>query len=52
MLARPKSGEQRAAYYYRKGIEFVRTHPEQYDPEFETTFRTLVDELDPPSATS
>jgi tetratricopeptide (TPR) repeat protein len=52
MVYEARGDKQQAAYYYRKVIEFVRAHPEQYDPEFETTFRTLVDELDPPSATS
>ena len=46
-----RGDKQQAAYYYRKVIEFVRAHPDQYDPEFETTFLRLVEELDPPTAT-
>jgi tetratricopeptide (TPR) repeat protein len=51
MVYEARGDKQQAAYYYRKVIEFIRAHPEQYDPEFETTFRELVDELDPPTAT-
>ena len=32
----------------RKVIEFVLAHPQQYDPEFNTTFERLVAKLDPP----
>jgi hypothetical protein len=34
---------------YRQVIDFVRAHPDQYEPAFETTFIRLIDELDPPS---
>lgn len=45
-------GERKAAAdCYRKVIEFVRAHPEQYDPEFNSTFESLVAELDPPANT-
>lgn len=40
-----------AADYYRKVIEFIRAHPDQYDPDFHTLFERMVAELDPPSAT-
>lgn len=40
-----------AADCYRKVIEFVRQHPEQYDLDFEATFQGWVPELDPPAAT-
>jgi tetratricopeptide (TPR) repeat protein len=39
-----------AADCYRKVIEFVRAHPELYDPQFETTFQRLIAKLDPPAA--
>jgi tetratricopeptide (TPR) repeat protein len=46
-------GERRqAADCYRKVIEFVLTHPEQYDPEFNTTFERLVAKLDPSNTAS
>ena len=51
MVYEARGDKQQAAYYYRKVIEFVRAHPDQYDPELETTFLRLVDELDPPTAT-
>ena len=37
--------------YYRKVIEFIREHADDYDPEFEVVFQELVTELDPPAAT-
>ena len=40
-----------AADCYRKVIEFVRAHPDQYDPEFNTTFERLIAELDPSPTT-
>lgn len=43
--ARGQKGE--AADCYRKVIEFVTAHPEQYDPEFADTFHRLVAKLDP-----
>ena len=49
MVYEARGDKQQAAYYYRKVIEFVRAHPDQYDPEFETTFSKLVEELDPPA---
>jgi len=36
---------------YRKVIEFVRAHPDNYDPDFATTFQRLIAKLDPPAAT-
>jgi hypothetical protein len=39
-----------AADCYRKVIEFVRDHPDQYDPEFNNTFHRLVAKLDPQPA--
>jgi tetratricopeptide (TPR) repeat protein len=40
MVYEARGDKQQAAYYYRKVIEFIRSHPEAYeDPEFELTFR-------------
>ncbi|MGH8256524.1 MAG: SEC-C metal-binding domain-containing protein [Steroidobacteraceae bacterium] len=50
MVHEARGDRQAAADCYRKVIEFVRTHPEQYDPEFTTTYEDWVAELDPPSA--
>jgi uncharacterized protein YchJ len=38
-----------AADCYRQVIDFVRAHPDQYEPEFETTFHRLIAKLDPPA---
>jgi hypothetical protein len=48
MVYEARGERKQAADCYRKVIEFVRAHPEQYDPEFNTTFERLVAELDPP----
>ena len=39
-----------AAACYRKVIEFVRAHQDQYEPSFTVTFEQIVGELDPPTA--
>jgi tetratricopeptide (TPR) repeat protein len=51
MVYEARGDRKQAADCYRKVIEFVRQHPEQYDPEFEKTFQGWVAELDPPAAT-
>jgi len=44
-------GENKAsADCYRKVIEFVRAHPDQYEPGFAVTFEQMIDELYPPTA--
>lgn len=50
MVHEARGERKQAADCYRKVIEFVRAQPEQYDPEFNTTFERLVAELDPPPA--
>ena len=49
LSTRPAAATKQAAHYYRQVIDFVRAHPDQYEPEFETTFHKLVQTLDPPS---
>jgi hypothetical protein len=45
-------GENRqAADCYRKVIEFIREHPDDYDPGFDDMLTKLVNRLDPPVAT-
>jgi tetratricopeptide (TPR) repeat protein len=39
-----------AADCYRRVIEFIHAHPDDYDPEFEAVFHGLVAKLDPPTA--
>src|SRR6185437_8318268 len=41
-----------AADCYRKVIEFVHTHADYYEPDFEVTFQKLVEKLDPTEAAS
>jgi hypothetical protein len=52
MVYEARGERKQAADCYRKVIEFVRAHPEQYDPEFNTTFERLIAELDPPPTAS
>ena len=47
MIYEARGDKKQAADYYRKLIDFVRAHPDQYEPEFETTFHRLVQKLDP-----
>ena len=35
---------------YRKVIDFVRAHPDQYETGFEDTFHRLIQKLDPATA--
>ena len=51
MVYEARGDKKQAAYYYRKVIEFIREHADNYDPEFEAVFQELVTELDPPAAT-
>ena len=50
MVYEARGQNKQAADCYRKVIEFVRQHPEQYDPEFKKNFQSMVAELDPPTA--
>lgn len=51
MVYEARGDKRAAADCYRKVIEFIRSHPEQYgpDPELAITFEQLVAELDPPT---
>jgi TolA-binding protein len=51
MVYQARGDKKQAAYYYRKVIEFVREHAENYEPEFEVIFQKLVAELDPQTPT-
>jgi len=52
MVYEARGEPRQAADCYRKVIEFVLAHPEQYEPEFSTVFERLVLKLDPPNADS
>jgi tetratricopeptide (TPR) repeat protein len=50
MVYEARGDNKQAADYYRKAIDFIREHPDQYDdPELEAVFLRLVDKLDPPA---
>jgi tetratricopeptide (TPR) repeat protein len=51
MVYEARGDKKQAADCYRKVIEFARQHPDQYDEEFEKTFQTWVEELDPSTVT-
>jgi tetratricopeptide (TPR) repeat protein len=51
MVYEAKGDHRQAADCYRKVIDFIRAHPDNYDPDFEAVFHKLVDRLDPPAAT-
>jgi tetratricopeptide (TPR) repeat protein len=44
-----RGNEQQAAECYRKVIEVIRRHPEDYESGFEKAFAELVKRLDPPA---
>jgi len=50
MVYEARGENQQAAECYRKVIEVVHAHPENYEPDFETTFHDLIAKLDPPAA--
>jgi tetratricopeptide (TPR) repeat protein len=50
MIYEARGDHQKAADCYRKVIDFIRAHPEDYDPDYEATFRNLVNRLDPSAA--
>ena len=50
MVYEARGDKKQAAHYYRQVIDFVRAHPKQYEPGFETTFLRMIEELDPPPA--
>jgi tetratricopeptide (TPR) repeat protein len=51
MVYEARGDNQRAADCYRKVMDVIRAHPENYDPGFEAIFRGLVEKLGP-SATA
>jgi tetratricopeptide (TPR) repeat protein len=50
MVYEARGQNREAADCYRKVIEFVRDHPDLYDPEFNNTFHRLIAKLDPQPA--
>jgi tetratricopeptide (TPR) repeat protein len=50
MVYEARGDHKRAANCYRQVIDFVRARPDQYEPNFESTFHRLIEKLDPPVA--
>jgi tetratricopeptide (TPR) repeat protein len=50
MVYEARGDHKQAAHCYRQVIDFVRAHPDQYEPEFEATFHRLIAKLDPPTS--
>jgi tetratricopeptide (TPR) repeat protein len=48
MVYEARGQNKQAADCYRQVIEFVRAHPDQYEPDFVDGFQSLVTKLDPP----
>jgi tetratricopeptide (TPR) repeat protein len=46
MVCEARGDHRQAAGYYRRAIEVIRDHPENYDPGFEDVFQKLVDRLE------
>jgi tetratricopeptide (TPR) repeat protein len=51
MVYEARGDPKQAAGYYRRVIELVHAHPEDYDPEFASTFQDLIAKLDPAATT-
>lgn len=51
MVHEARGENRQAADCYRKAIDLIRHHPDDYDPDFVTVFETLVAKLDPPPTT-
>src|ERR1700735_494853 len=47
MGSEARGGQRQAADYYRKAINVIRNHPDNYDPAFEAVFQRPVDRLEP-----
>ena len=47
MVCEARGDHRQAADYYRKAIDVIRNHPDNYDPAFEAVFQNLIDRLEP-----
>ena len=47
MVHEARGDHRQAADYYRKAIDVIRSHPDNYDPEFEAVFQKLINRLEP-----
>jgi len=49
MVCEARGDHRQAADYYRKAINVIRNHPDNYDPGFEGVFQKIIDRLEPKS---
>jgi tetratricopeptide (TPR) repeat protein len=47
MVCEARGDHRQAADCYRKAIDVIRNHPDNYDPAFEGVFQKLIDRLEP-----
>jgi len=47
MVCEARGDKRQAADYYRKALNVIRDHPDNYDPAFEGIFQKLIDRLEP-----
>ena len=47
MVCEARGDRRQAADYYRKAINVIRSHPDNYDPAFEGVFQNLIERLEP-----
>ena len=47
MVCEARGDRRQAAGYYRRAINVIRSHPDNYDPGFEAVFQKLIDRLEP-----
>jgi Tfp pilus assembly protein PilF len=47
MVCEARGDHRQAADYYRKAINLIRNHPDDYDPAFEAVFQKLIERLEP-----
>jgi tetratricopeptide (TPR) repeat protein len=47
MVCEARGDRRQAADYYRRAINVIRNHPDNYDPAFEGVFQRLIDRLEP-----
>jgi tetratricopeptide (TPR) repeat protein len=50
MVYEARGDHKRAVECYRQVVDFLRAHPDQYEPDFEDTFHRLIAKLDPTPA--
>jgi tetratricopeptide (TPR) repeat protein len=46
MVCEARGDRRQAADYYRRAINVIRNHPDNYDPAFEGVFQRLIDRLE------